>query len=177
MDYYNIVPYRNLAITTFLLGVFSYYGITLLAHLVCVIYPIIKIQAYLTDPKVLNIIETKKKKIPIEDLDLLVESFFWLKYYCVFTLWYVLEYYIYYLPLMNYLKLGVFSWILLSHDIDNNSNVVLYDYIDNLLIRNAITDYYKNLSNYTLDDYKLFFTTNFNNILVTIGLAKLKKLE
>jgi hypothetical protein len=165
MDYYNILPYRNLAIGTFLLGIFSYYGISLLTHLVCIIYPIIKIQAYLTDPKVLNIIDTKKKKIPIEDLDLLVESFFWLKYYCVFTLWYVLECYLYYLPLITYLKLGIFSWILISHDIDNNSNVILYDYIDNLLVRNAIVDNYKKLALYTIEDYKFFFITNLNNLL------------
>jgi hypothetical protein len=149
MDYYNVIPYRNLAIGIFSLGVFTYYGISLINLLVTIIYPIIKIQAYISDQKILTILERKKKKIPVEDLDFIQEALFWLKYWCVFALWYVIEYYLYYIPLISYAKLSLFLYVLIKHDISNSTELLFYDYIDNLVFKD-----YKNI----LTNFKPFIT-------------------
>jgi hypothetical protein len=131
MDYSNTLPYHNLAIGSFLLGIFTYYGISLINLLVTVIYPIIKIQAYLHNDKILNIINNKE----INDTELLLEGFFWLKYWCVYSIWYTIEYYVYYIPLINYIKLSIFGYILVKHDIENNTNLYIYDNIDKIIIK------------------------------------------
>jgi hypothetical protein len=141
MDYYNIIPYRNLAVGTFLIGIFTYYGISLINLLVTVIYPIIKIQAYLHDPKINSIIDKTNKELSIEDMDFILEGLFWLKYWCVYALWYVIEYYLYYFPLISYIKLGLFGYILIKHDLDKDTKLYFYDNIDKLVV----TDYREQL--------------------------------
>jgi hypothetical protein len=76
----------------------------------------------------------------------------------------MLEYYLYYMPFINYFKLFLFSYILIEHNIHNSYTISLYDYIDNLLLRNIIIDNYKKLMEYKLDDYNIYFRQNINKL-------------
>ena len=153
-----MIKFGNIPMILIILSIISYCNLGLIINLITIIYPIIKIQSLLKNNFYNDIINSKRKRITIEEINFLKESTFWLKYWCLFSIWMIIENFLFYIPLMIYLKLLIFLKIMINHNFTKiKSHLEIYDKLEEYLNENRLIEIDK------INDYIDFINKKINN--------------